>query len=60
MNPTTIVCDTPACTQQFPVTRDLFNVYSNGSFGSTTAANQAIADPNGYCQVWTTDGDPAP
>jgi len=28
--------------------------------GSTTAANEAISDPTGYCQVWTTDGNAAP
>jgi ABC-type phosphate transport system substrate-binding protein len=157
-DPTTILCDTAACKAQFPVTRDLYNVYSNGSFttadnaqygfppataatinyvseigfickgqldtnsnevddpstgawyhteidsvitaagfipfplqstedinsvdtpavavlkadgdttyspddpitGSTTAANEAITDPTGYCQVWTTDGNPIP
>jgi ABC-type phosphate transport system substrate-binding protein len=37
-NPTTILCDTPACTTQFPVTRDLFNVYSNGSFSPSVSA----------------------
>jgi ABC-type phosphate transport system substrate-binding protein len=157
-NPTTILCDTKACTTQFPITRDLFNVYSNGSFdpkvnaqfgfpaatpatinyvseigflckpqtdvskshvldpstgvwyhteilgiikdqgfipfplqkkedinsvdtpagavlaadgdttyspddpitGSTTKANEALSDPSGYCQAWTTDGNTAP
>ena len=34
---TTILCGT-GCTQQFPVTRDLFNVYSNGSFSSSVSA----------------------
>jgi ABC-type phosphate transport system substrate-binding protein len=153
--PTTILCDTAACKTPFPVTRDLFNVYSNGSFknaqfgfpaatpatinyvseigflcktqlntkgvhvddpstgtwyraeianvitaqgfipfplqtredinavdtpasavlkhtadktyspndpiiGSTTAANEKIANPKGYCQAWTTDGNTAP
>ncbi|MGA2211488.1 MAG: substrate-binding domain-containing protein [Acidimicrobiales bacterium] len=28
--------------------------------GSTTAANEAISNPEGYCQVWTTDGNTAP
>jgi ABC-type phosphate transport system substrate-binding protein len=153
-----ILCDVKSCTTQFPVIRDLYNVYSNGSFspsvnatygfpaataatinyvsevgflckgqldttkaevdnpttgdwyhtdiantikaqgfiafplqkaedintvdtpasavltadgdttyspddpitGSTTAANEAISDPTGYCQVWTTDGNTAP
>jgi hypothetical protein len=36
-NPTTILCDTPACTTQFPVTRDLYNVYSNGSFSPSVS-----------------------
>ncbi len=34
-NTTTILCDTKACKVPFPVTRDLFNVYSNGSFSPT-------------------------
>lgn len=158
-DPTTILCDTPSCKTQFPITRNLYNVYSNGSFspsvsaeygfpaataatinyvseigflckgqldtgnkevidpstgtwyhteidsvisasgfiafplqssgqdinsvdtpasavlagdgdttyspddpitGSTTSANEAISDPSGYCEVWTTDGNTAP
>jgi ABC-type phosphate transport system substrate-binding protein len=35
---TTILCDTSACTTPFPVTRDLYNVYSNGSFSPTKSA----------------------
>jgi len=157
-NPTTILCGT-GCPQQFPITRNLYNVYSNGSFtpadnaqfgfpvataatinyvseigflckgqldtgnaqvvdpstgswyhteidsvissqgfipfplqssgqdintvdtpasavlaadhdatyapndpitGSTASANEAIVNPPGYCEVWTTDGNTAP
>jgi hypothetical protein len=35
---TTILCDTPACTEQFPVTRFLFNAYSNGTFSPSVNA----------------------
>lgn len=37
-SPTTILCDTVQCTTQFPVVRDLFNAYSNGSFTSKVSA----------------------
>jgi hypothetical protein len=36
-SPSTILCGT-GCSEQFPVTRNLFNVYSNGSFNTTVNA----------------------
>jgi ABC-type phosphate transport system substrate-binding protein len=36
-DPTTILCGS-GCTTPFPVTRDLFNVYSNGSFSPAVSA----------------------
>jgi ABC-type phosphate transport system substrate-binding protein len=35
INPVTILCDTTACKVPWPVPRDLYNVYSNGSFSPT-------------------------
>jgi ABC-type phosphate transport system substrate-binding protein len=37
-SPTTILCDTKACSAAFPVIRDLYNVYSNGTFPVSKSA----------------------